>query len=56
MRRFGLSGVTYQTYYSSNLTSWFPYGLPILGTNAPMQLLVPIGAEPMLFFRLSATN
>jgi hypothetical protein len=56
MNWIGLSGVTYQTFYSIDLTNWFPYGLPIPGTNAPMQLLVPIGAEPILFFRLSATN
>ena len=53
---FGLSGATYQTFYSINLIDWFPYDAAFLGTNGPMQLLLPIDNDPTKFFRLGARN
>jgi len=53
---FGLSGATYQTFYSINLIDWFPYSVALPGTNGPMQLLLPIDTDPAKFFRLRANN
>ena len=52
----GLSGVTYQVLWSTNLVNWQPLGSPLPGTNGPMQLVLPIGSDPADFFRLSATE
>jgi hypothetical protein len=53
---FGLPGVTYQMYYSTNLIDWVPYGSPIVGSNAPVQVPVPIGDDPATFLRIQANN
>jgi hypothetical protein len=52
----GISGVTYQLYYSTNLVNWLPYSDPYPGINGPMQIIFPISGEAMDFFRLRATN
>jgi hypothetical protein len=54
----GISGVTYDGFYSTDLTNWVSYVTGIPGTNGPMQLLVPVpfNDEPQVFFRLRATN
>jgi hypothetical protein len=52
----GFSSVTYQAYVSSNLVDWVPFGDPLPGTNAPMQLQIPIGTDTQSFFRLGASN
>lgn len=52
----GLAGVTYQAQYSTNLVDWLPYGDAIIGTNGPMHLNLPLGADPTVFFRLSAVH
>ena len=52
---YGISGVTYQTLYSTNLVDWLPYDAPLPGTNGPLQLLVPMGTDPSLFFRVGAS-
>ena len=52
---YGISGVTYQTLYSTNLVDWLPYGVSLPGTNGPLQLLVPLGTEPSMFFRVGAS-
>jgi hypothetical protein len=49
---YGISGVTYQTLYSTNLATWWFYGAPITGTNGPAQFFVPLGTEPRAFFRM----
>jgi hypothetical protein len=49
---YGIPGVTYQTLYSTDLVTWWWYGASIAGTNGPLQLLVPIGTEPSVFFRM----
>ena len=56
MNWFGIPGVTYQLYSSTNLADWLPYGDPFLGTNGPVVLPVPINGDPMRFFRVQAGN
>jgi hypothetical protein len=48
---YGISGVTYQTFYSSDMVQWIPYGQPFPGTNGPVILSVPSDAAPTEFFR-----
>jgi hypothetical protein len=52
---YGITGVTYQTLYSTNLVDWQPYDVPLPGTNGPLQLLVPMGTDPIKFFRVGAS-
>ena len=52
---YGVSGVTYQPLYSTNLVDWLPYGDVLPGTNGPMQLLVPMNGGPMQFFRVGVS-
>jgi hypothetical protein len=51
----GVSGVTYQVLWSTNLFNWQPLGNPILGTNGLMQILLPTGSNAASFYQLSAT-
>jgi hypothetical protein len=51
---YGIPGVTYQTLYSTNLVDWLPYDVPLSGTNGPLQVLVPMGTDPSMFFRVGA--
>jgi len=51
----GVSGVSYQVYYSSNLTAWQPYGGVLTGNNAPLQVLVPTSNSPSLYFSVQAS-
>ena len=53
---FGLPGVTYQIYSSTNLVDWVPYGEPFAGSNAVVQIPLPIGGGPQEFFRVQAAN
>ena len=50
----GISGVTYQVLWSTNLVTWQPYGSPIPGTNGPMQIVLPSGSNSAAFFQLQA--
>jgi hypothetical protein len=52
---YGIRGVTYQPLYSTNLVDWVPYDVPLPGTDGPMQLVVPMGADPNMFFRVGAS-
>jgi len=52
---FGINGVTYQTLYSTDLFNWFPYGAPFVGTNGPVTLQIPIGSDPVEFFRFTTS-
>lgn len=52
----GISGVTYQAQYSTNLVDWLPYGDTIPGTNGPMQFSVPLDGSPSVFLRVQAAN
>jgi hypothetical protein len=56
MNWFGISGVTYQLYSSTNLVDWLPYGTAFPGTNGPVVLLVPTNGDPARFFRVQASN
>jgi hypothetical protein len=56
MNWFGISGVTYQLYFSSNLVDWLPYGDAFPGTNGPVVLPVPTTGDPARFFRVRASN
>jgi hypothetical protein len=53
---YGISGVTYQPLYSTNLVDWLPYYGALAGTNGPMQLLAPMGTSPIMFFRVGASD
>ncbi len=52
---YGISGVSYQPLYSTNLVDWVPYDVPLPGTNGPLQLLFPVDGGPIKFFRVGAT-
>lgn len=52
----GVPGVTYDLSWSTNLVDWQTSGASLMGTNGPMQTLVPVTAEPQKFFRLRAQN
>lgn len=52
----GIQGITYELWCSTNLTDWVPVGGPVHGTNGLMELLVPSGDEPAMFYRLRAGN
>jgi hypothetical protein len=56
MNWFGISGVIYQLYSSTNLVDWLPYGDAFPGTNGPVELLVPTVGDPIRFFRVQAGN
>ena len=51
---FGLPGVAYQAWWSTNLVDWQPFGGVLPGTNGPMQILLPVSG-PAGFFRVSAS-
>ncbi len=50
----GISGVTYQVLWSTNLVTWQPYGGPLAGTNGSMQIVVPSGSNSTEFFQIQA--
>ncbi len=56
MNWFGIPGVTYQLYYSTNLADWLPCGNPINGSNGVVEIPLPIEGDPMKFFKVSAKN
>ncbi len=52
---YGLNGVSYQVLWSSNLVNWVPYNAPVVGTNGPAGVAIPIDAtSPTDFFRFRA--
>jgi hypothetical protein len=53
---YGISGVNYQVYSSTNLMNWVPYGVPITGSNSVIQLTVPVGNQPQMFFQVQSGN
>ncbi len=52
----GISGVTYQLLWSTNLVDWQTLGGALAGTNGPMQIVLPLGSDPAAFFRVSAAQ
>lgn len=53
---YGIGGVTYQVWSSTNLAAWYPSGAPILGANGPVELRVPITGSAQKFFAVTARN
>jgi hypothetical protein len=53
---YGILGVTYQPLYSTNLVDWLPYNSALPGTNGTMLLLLPLDTDPILFFRVGASD
>jgi hypothetical protein len=53
---YGVSGVTYQPLYSTNLVDWLPCDGVLTGTNGPLQFLIPADTAPIMFFRVGANN
>ena len=51
-----LSGVTYRLYCSTNLVNWLPYGEPVAGSNALVQIPLPLDGAPKKFFCVQANN
>jgi hypothetical protein len=52
---YGISGVNYQTLFSTNLVDWLAYGGGLQGTNGPLQLLLPMDTNALEFFRVGAS-
>ena len=48
---FGNSGVQYQIYSSTNLVDWLPFGEPIIGNDAAVELPLPVESAPAMYFR-----
>lgn len=53
---YGLAGVTYQAYSSTNLTDWQPFGSPLPGSNGLMQVVTPMSNQPIQFLRIQASD
>jgi len=53
---YGIAGLTYQAYSSTNLTDWQPMGGPLPGTNGLMQLVTPTSGQPIQFLRIQASD
>lgn len=51
---YGYAGVSYQLFSSTNLVDWLPYGGTVTGSNALLQVPVPIEGKPLQFFRVRA--
>jgi len=52
----GLPGINYQVYSSTDLINWLPYGSGFTGSNAPIQIVVPMGGVgPAQFFSVQTT-
>ncbi len=51
---YAVSGVTYQIYNSTNLADWFPYGAALMGNNGVLQMPIPVGTDPVMYFRVQA--
>jgi hypothetical protein len=52
---FGAVGATYQIQCSTNLVDWVPYGAPMSGSNAIINIGAPLG-QGQMFFRFNAAQ
>ena len=50
----GISGVSYQVLWSTNLVTWQSLGNPLTGTNGLMQVVLPSGSNSAEFFEIQA--
>jgi hypothetical protein len=50
----GISGVTYQVLWSTNLVTWQPLGSSIPGNSGPMEYSMPAGSNSQEFFQIQA--
>jgi hypothetical protein len=53
---YGIPGVNYQVYSSTNLVDWVPCGDAVMGSNSVIQFPVQVGDEPEKFFRVQSSN
>jgi hypothetical protein len=53
---FGASGATYQVQCSTNLVDWTPYGAPVTGGNAMINITAPVATAGQMFFRFNAAQ
>ena len=51
----GIPGVSYQLWWSPDLVNWQALGSPVIGTNGPMQIALPLDLGPAAFFQVGAT-
>jgi len=49
---FGVGGLTYQMFSSTNLVEWIPWDGQVIGSNAPVSLLLPMTFDPAGFYSL----
>jgi hypothetical protein len=52
----GITGVTYQIFWSPDLVNWQPLGSPLPGTNGLMQVSVPSNTNSAAFFEIQAVH
>ena len=55
MSWYGMSGVTYDVFQSTNLVNWLHRTSRAPSTNGPLQLILVINPNRNLFFRIQAT-
>jgi hypothetical protein len=53
---FGVGGLAYQMFSSTNLVDWIPWDGQFMGSNAPITQLLPISADPAGFYQLRLTG
>jgi hypothetical protein len=52
----GISGVSYQAFWSTNLNTWQSLGSLLSGTNGLMHVSVPLLPQPVQYFRVGARD
>lgn len=52
----GISGVSYQAFWSTNLSTWQSLGELLPGTNGLMYMSVPLLPQPVQYFRVGARD
>jgi hypothetical protein len=55
-RWHGLPGMIYRVYCSTNLMDWQPCSEPMTGSNALLQIPLPVDGAPKKFFRVRVGN
>lgn len=52
---YGVNGIAYWIYSSTNLVNWTLDGQPIIRTNGQFKVKIPITIEPKRYFRFGLT-